>query len=299
MTRAVLGSGSSAPCSDAEQALIGAAFAPGTALNEPTTLNEPLPSGSNPYSGQYTLSGPAKVRDPRVTPIRGDLADIALAGKLFAPHYVVPMERAVAVPFAALMDSGRSDAGQTSELLQGERFMVLDIAGQHAWGYCAHDCYNGYLALDALGDSAQIPAPAPALAAAALAAADPVAVAQGLLGMVYLWGGRGGAGIDCSGLVQTSFARAGHKLARDSDQQAASAGRVLGEDEAPARGDLIFFRGHVGILLDPKTLIHASQGAGGIGGAVVIELLADVVARRLVQSKVEGDGGITLRRRVL
>jgi len=274
----------SAPCSDAEQALIGAAFAPGTALNEPTVLNEPLSSGSNPYSGQYTLSGPAKVRDPRVTPIRGDLADIALAGKLFAPHYVVPMERAVAVPFSALMDSGRSDAGQTSELLRGERFMVLDIAGQHAWGYCAHDCYNGYLALDALGDSAEIPAPA-------LAAADPVAVAQGLLGMAYLWGGRGGAGIDCSGLVQTAFARAGHKLARDSDQQAASAGRVLGDDEAPARGDLVFFNGHVGILLDVETLIHASQGAGGIGGAVVIEPVADVVARK--------EGGITLRRRVL
>ena len=157
MTRAVLGSGARAACSDAEQALIGAAFADGTALIEP------LSSGSNPYAGQYTLSGPAKVRDLRVTPIRGDLADIALAGKLFAPHYVVPMERAVAVPFAALMDSGRSDAGQTSELLQGERFLVLDIAGQHAWGYCAHDCYNGYLALDALGNSADIAAPAPAL----------------------------------------------------------------------------------------------------------------------------------------
>jgi len=282
----------SAACSDAEQALIGAAFAHGAALNEPTALNEPFSSGSNPYAGQYPLSGPAKVRDPRVTPIRGDLADIALAGKLFAPHYVVPMERAVAVPFAALMDSGRGDAGQTSELLHGERFMVLDIAGQHAWGYCAHDCYNGYLALDALGDSAHIPAPAPA-------PADPVAVAQGLLGMAYLWGGRGGAGIDCSGLVQTSFARAGHKLPRDSDQQAASAGRLLGEQDVPARGDLIFFHGHVGILLDPGTLIHASQGAAGIGGAVVIEPLADVVARRLAQSKVQGEDGITVRRRVL
>ena len=268
----------SAACSDAEQALIRAAFAHGTALIEP------LSSGSNPYAGQYTLSGPAKVRDSRVTPIRGDLADIALAGKLFAPHYVVPMERAVAVRFAALMDSGRDDAGQTSELLQGERFMVLDIAGQHAWGYCAHDCYNGYLGLDALGDPAEIPAPA-------LGSADPVAVAQGLLGMPYVWGGRGGAGIDCSGLVQTSFARAGHKLPRDSDQQAASAGRLLGEGEAPARGDLIFFRGHVGILLDPGTLLHASQGASGIGGAVVIEPLADVVARK--------EGGVTARRRVL
>ena len=56
------------------------------------TASVPQPAD---YSGQYALSGPARVRDARITPIRGDLADIALAGKLFAPHYVVPMERAV------------------------------------------------------------------------------------------------------------------------------------------------------------------------------------------------------------
>ena len=263
-----------ASCSDAEQALIRAASTHGAQLTEIIT------PGKNPYAGQYALSGPAKVRDPRITPIRGDLADIALAGKLFAPHYVVPMERAVAVPYAALIEAGRGDAGQTSELLHGERFMVLDIAGAHAWGYCAHDCYNGYVALDALGDPAEISPPA-------LSPADPVEVAQALLGMPYVWGGRGGAGIDCSGLVQTAFARAGHQLPRDSDQQAAGAGRLLGESEAPARGDLVFFKGHVGILLDPAMLLHASQGRG----AVVIELLGEVVARK--------EGGITVRRRVL
>lgn len=235
---------------------------------------------AGPYAGLYALSGPAKVRDARVTPIRGDLADIALAGKLFAPHYVVPMERAVKVPYAPLLENGRDDATQGSELLRGERFMVLDIAGRHAWGYCAHDCYNGYLALDALGDPAEIDAPS-------LPPADPVELAQGLVGMAYVWGGRGGAGVDCSGLVQTVFARAGHALPRDSDQQAASAGRLLGADEAPARGDLVFFPGHVGILLDAATLIHASQERG----AVLIEPLADVVARK--------EGGETLRRRVL
>ena len=235
---------------------------------------------AHPYAGQYALSGPAKVRDPRVTPIRGDLADIALAGKLFAPHYVVPMERAVAVPFAAMRKTSQPGSEQTSELLQGERFMVLDMAGDHAWGYCKHDCYNGYLALDALADPAEIPAPAPP-------PADPVDVAQALVGTPYVWGGRGGAGIDCSGLVQTAFARAGHQLPRDSDQQAESAGRLLGEGDASARGDLVFFRGHVGILLDAATLLHASQERG----AVVIEPLADVAARKA--------GGIVARRRVL
>ena len=51
-------------------------------------------AAASPYAGQYMLTGPSPRRDPRTTAIRGDLADIALAGKLFAPHYVVPMERA-------------------------------------------------------------------------------------------------------------------------------------------------------------------------------------------------------------
>ncbi len=83
---------------------------------------------------QYALSGPAKVRDPRVTPVRGDLADIALAGKVFVPHYAVPVGMAVATPFVPLRKVGREDAEQTSELLQGETFMVLDVAGGWAWG---------------------------------------------------------------------------------------------------------------------------------------------------------------------
>jgi cell wall-associated NlpC family hydrolase len=40
----------------------------------------------------------------------------------------------------------------------------------------------------------------------------------------YLWGGRGGQGIDCSGIVQISLAAAGIIVARDTDQQANSIG---------------------------------------------------------------------------
>jgi cell wall-associated NlpC family hydrolase len=243
-------------------------------------LTETPEIGANPYAGQYALAGPAKVRDPRTTAIRGDLADIALAGKLFAPHYVVPMERAVTSPFAALRKAGRADAEQESELLRGERFMVLDMAGDWAWGFSAHDGYNGYVALDALGDPAETPA-------ATVAPADPVAAAEALVGTPYVWGGRGGAGIDCSGLVQTVFARGGYALPRDSDQQAEAAGRLVGESEPAQRGDLVFFPGHVGILVDPQRLVHASQERG----AVVIEPLADVLARK--------GGEVTARRRVL
>jgi len=215
-------------------------------------------------AGQYALSGPAKVRDARVTPIRGDLADIALAGKLFAPHYVVPMEKAVAGAYAAVRKSARADAEQTSELLSGERFMVLEIAGEWAWGYCAHDRYNGYVLADALVEPNGDPP--------AAAAGNPVEAALERIGTPYIWGARGGAGIDCSGLVQTAFARAGLSLPRDSDQQEACGEAV----DAPRRGDLAFFPGHVAILTADDALVHASQSAG----AVVTEPLADVVARK-------------------
>jgi cell wall-associated NlpC family hydrolase len=267
------------PCPAQRQGLLRAAFAKGPAVTADIAA-----AGATPLSGQFALSGPSKVVDPRVTPVRGDLADIALAGKLFAPHYVVPLEKAVALPFVALRKTGSPDAEQTSELLEGERFRVLDLSGEAerawAWGYGAHDGYLGYLPVAALGDPHDVLLP-PA------DGVDPVAAAEALAGMPYVWGGRGGAGIDCSGLVQTVFARAGYALPRDSDQQRAAAGRLLGEAEPSRRGDLAFFPGHVGIMSDPATLIHASQERG----AVVIEPLAEVAARK--------GGAIIARRRVL
>jgi len=251
------------PCSPDEQRLIRAAF------SERTDLTQPSSPGANPYAGQYALSGPAKVRDPRITPIRGDLADIALAGKLFAPHYVVPMERAVTAPFTAVRKAPRGDAEQASELLKGERFMVLDITGEGggawAWGYCAHDDYNGYVALADLGEPAgPVPAADPG---------DPVEAALARVGTAYVWGARGGAGIDCSGLVQTSFAAAGQRLPRDRDQQQACGDAV---DGAPARGDLVVFPGHVATATGPDEVVHASQDKG----AVVVEPLAALIARK-------------------
>ena len=86
---------------------------------------------------------------------------------------------------------------------------------------------------------------------------DFVMVAESLIGVPYLWGGRDTrSGIDCSALVQLALFFAGHKVQRDSDMQE----KQLGEEIKPPleRGDLVFWKAHVGIMLDPQTLLHAN-----------------------------------------
>jgi len=85
------------------------------------------------------------VLDPRVNAWRNDIADIALARRLFAPHYAKPLIRAcgmLATPLRAEADDG---AEQVSELLPGEPFAVLDISAGWAWGYCMVDHRVGYV----------------------------------------------------------------------------------------------------------------------------------------------------------
>jgi len=86
--------------------------------------------------------------------------------------------------------------------------------------------------------------------------ADPVDVALKLVGAGYLWGGRSSAGLDCSGLVQQAFLACGVALPRDTDQQLTQ-GRPVGFQDLQ-RGDLVFWRGHVGMMIDETTLLHAN-----------------------------------------
>ncbi len=88
-------------------------------------------------------------------------------------------------------------------------------------------------------------------------APDYVAVAALLLETPYLWGGKSGFGIDCSGLVQLAMRLAGHSAPRDSDMQASGLGRAI-ERQALRRGDLVFWKGHVAIMEDETTMIHAN-----------------------------------------
>jgi cell wall-associated NlpC family hydrolase len=105
---------------------------------------------------------------------------------------------------------------------------------------------------------------------------DYPATAERLVGTPYLWGGRTSLGLDCSGLVQLCLAQGGISAPRDADQQERGLGDALPLDvDGLRRGDFVFWRGHVGLMLDRARLIHAN----GHHMAVAVEPLDEAVAR--------------------
>lgn len=114
---------------------------------------------------------------------------------------------------------------------------------------------------------------------------DPVEVAEAFLGAPYLWGGRTALGIDCSGLTQMALVSTGWICPRDSDMQEEGFDASLPPEKPLARGDLVFWKGHVGLMRDEETLIHANAHHM----AVVAEPLT--TARKRIEAK--GGGRVT------
>ena len=102
---------------------------------------------------------------------------------------------------------------------------------------------------------------------------DPAGVAERFVGATYVWGGRGSLELDCSALVQHALYACGKACPRDSDMQA-QLGHPAARDGL-RRGDLVFWKGHVGMMLDAERLLHANSTFM----QVTIEPLATAIAR--------------------
>lgn len=171
-----------------------------------------------------------------------------------APAYGVPTHR-VCAQSAPLFS--RADIKATDPLLLPRNALVR-VTG-HEGRFAALD--GGGFMIDAQ------------LAPVGVHDRDIAAVAQDYLGAPYLWGGRSSAGLDCSGLVQQAMTACGHACPRDSDQQ--REGFAVISEDARTRGDLVFWPGHVAMLLDADTMIHANA----YHMRTEIEPLAEAVAR--------------------
>lgn len=246
--------------------------------------------------------------DPRVTPVRPDLAAARLRGRVEAPRYVDGRAARIVAASAPLRRKPDPSAPLETEALFGETVTVYDESDGWGWAQLECDQYVGYLPAASLGaptepthrvaalrthayPGASIklkPRMALSLGAqlrivgsegdfmvseeglyvwsrclAELSAHEPdaVAVAERFLETPYLWGGRTSEGIDCSGLVQTAVSAAGVASPRDSDMQEKALGEPIAIDDPKAplkRGDLVFWKGHVGMMRDPVTLLHAN-----------------------------------------
>jgi cell wall-associated NlpC family hydrolase len=205
----------------------------------------PAPDLSRGIDTQLLFGEPVKVFDRRdglawVQALEdgyvGYLPEAQLTSETVPTHriavprtFVYPEAELRKVPFHALSMGSRVTVTGEAET-RGTRYFLLSTGGAVIARHCIEET--------------------------AVLSADYVAIAETFLETPYLWGGRSGFGIDCSGLVQLAMMMAGRKILRDSDMQAGF-GTPIAREEL-VRGDLVFWKGHVGIMEDEKTMLHAN-----------------------------------------
>lgn len=117
---------------------------------------------------------------------------------------------------------------------------------------------------------------------------DPATVAQLHFGVPYLWGGNATLGIDCSGLIAASLAACGMDCPADSDLQRDGLGQAA--SGGYQRGDLVFWKGHVGMMVDAQTLIHAN--------AHHMATVYEPIDQAILRIKAQGDGEVLAHKRL-
>ena len=188
----------------------------------------------------------------------GYVADTALAPRADAPTHLVAAPRTFVYPGPDLK------LPVTGRLSMGSAVAVTGFADARGTTYALLASGEAIVACHLVPVGTHVP--------------DYVAVAEALLNTPYLWGGASGFGIDCSGLVQLSMRMAGRSVLRDTDMQEATIGAPLEVGAGLSglqRGDLVFWKGHVAIMADAESIIHAN----GHTMTVSREHLADAVER--------------------
>ena len=87
---------------------------------------------------------------------------------------------------------------------------------------------------------------------------DWVTIAELLVGTPYRWGGRDTIGIDCSALLQLSYQTYGEDIPRNTSEQIKLKKKKIKGIENLSRGCVVFWNGHVAIMIDENNCIHAN-----------------------------------------
>ena len=82
-------------------------------------------------------------------------------------------------------------------------------------------------------------------------------------GTQYRWGGKTPEGIDCSGLCFMAYWLNGVHICRDARLEPGFPVRAIPRDSMRS-GDLLYFPGHIAMLLRGERFIHANIAAGGV-----------------------------------